>query len=39
MQNNEELSKPWYSISGFEDDVIISSRIRIARNLSDFVFI
>ena len=38
MQNNEELSKPWYSISGFEDDVIISSRIRIARNLSDFVF-
>jgi protein arginine kinase len=40
MSNNDKDSnlKPWYSIAGFEDDVIISSRLRICRNLSDFMF-
>lgn len=40
MSNSDKDSnlKPWYSIAGFEDDVIISSRLRICRNLSDFMF-
>ena len=40
MSNNdkESTSKPWYSVAGFEEDVIISSRLRICRNLSDFMF-
>ena len=40
MSNSDTESnlKPWYSIAGFEDDVIISSRLRICRNLSDFMF-
>lgn len=29
---------PWYLLNGPDDDVIISSRLRLSRNLSDFVF-
>ena len=36
--DKEATSKPWYSVAGFEEDVIISSRLRICRNLSDFMF-
>ena len=36
--DKESTSKPWYSVAGFEEDVIISSRLRICRNLSDFMF-
>ena len=31
-------SESWYALSGPYDDVIISTRVRIARNLADFPF-
>ena len=33
-----ETSNAWYSKSGKDDDVIISTRGRLARNLADFMF-
>lgn len=38
MMEQNDLDTPWYSKAGPYDDVIISSRVRITRNLSDFVF-
>lgn len=35
---DNEKGKPWYSCSGNEQDVIISSRVRLARNLANFPF-
>ena len=36
LDSNEQ--KPWYIIPGQEEDVIISSRLRVSRNLSDFMY-
>ncbi|MCR4743267.1 MAG: hypothetical protein K5866_10420 [Treponema sp.] len=38
VKNNESLSS-WYNYSGPEDDIIISSRIKLVRNLADFPFV
>ena len=38
---NKCLSEPnaeWYTYSGINDDVVVSTRIRFARNLADFPF-
>jgi len=41
-ENTEETSSnqitPWYNYSGNYDDVIISTRLRLVRNLADFPF-
>ena len=37
-QNNQSEQKPWYIVPGQNEDVIISSRLRVCRNLSDFMF-
>ena len=36
--NNQSEQKPWYIVPGQNEDVIISSRLRVCRNLSDFMF-
>ncbi|MDD4413714.1 MAG: protein arginine kinase [Oscillospiraceae bacterium] len=36
MKNNQ--TKKWYQLSGEEGDVVISTRVRLARNLSDVPF-
>ena len=36
--NNLTSSPAWYSEKGIQDDVICSTRIRLARNLADFPF-
>ena len=36
--NNFTSSPAWYSEKGIQDDVICSTRIRLARNLADFPF-
>ena len=36
--NNISVSPAWYSEKGLYDDVICSTRIRLARNLADFPF-
>ena len=33
-QNNQSEQKPWYIVPGQNEDVIISSRLRVCRNLS-----
>ena len=33
-----EISDAWYSVDGPENDVILSTRIRLARNLVNFPF-
>lgn len=35
---NKETGLPWYSCDGQDRDVIISSRVRFARNLANFPF-
>jgi len=37
MDHNTE-GNPWYAQKGPEDDVIISTRVRLCRNLADFPF-
>ena len=34
----DETGLPWYAKTGFDEDVIISSRVRLARNLANFPF-
>ena len=36
--NNITSSPAWYSEKGYYDDVVCSTRIRLARNLADFPF-
>lgn len=38
MKKNDSELIPWYSKAGIYDDVFISSKIKIIRNLGDFVF-
>ncbi len=37
-QEIEEAGKAWYSMEGKENDVVISSRVRLCRNLANFPF-
>lgn len=34
----DESNLPWYARSGFSSDVIVSSKVRVARNLANFPF-
>ncbi|MFD2617347.1 protein arginine kinase [Terrilactibacillus laevilacticus] len=34
----DQAVSPWMQLEGPDDDIVISSRIRLARNLSEFVF-
>lgn len=36
--NNNKAPVPWFSVAAQDDDVVLSTRIRLARNLADFVF-
>ena len=38
FSENQKTNIPWYSLSGPFDDVILSTRVRICRNLADFPF-
>ena len=38
MADKNKVREAWYSLSGTADDVIISTRARLARNLADFMF-
>lgn len=38
MKNNATISDAWYGVPGPDNDVILSTRIRLARNLVDFPF-
>ena len=38
MSDKNQRAVSWYSMSGKDDDVIISTRVRLARNLADFMF-
>lgn len=38
LSENQKSNIPWYSLSGPFDDVILSTRVRICRNLADFPF-
>ncbi len=38
IQQKNEFSGEWYSHSGPENDVVLSTRVRLARNLADFPF-
>ena len=39
MSSADSLSGiPWYSCAGIDGDVVVSTRVRLARNLADFLF-
>ena len=39
MPSADSLSDvPWYSCAGIDNDVVVSTRVRLARNLADFLF-
>ncbi len=38
MASKKIAAQSWYSVPGKDDDVIISTRVRLARNLADFMF-
>lgn len=38
MNANDNRNDAWYAVDGPENDVIVSSRVRIARNLAGFLF-
>ena len=39
MSSTDSLSGlPWYSCAGIDSDVVVSTRVRLARNLADFLF-
>ena len=38
MKNGATISDAWYGMNGPDNDVILSTRIRLARNLADFPF-
>ena len=33
-----KMPVPWFSLSGLNDDVVLSTKIRLCRNLADFPF-
>lgn len=37
-KTEESLNNPWYLIHGKDQDVVVSSRMRLARNLANFQF-
>ena len=37
-KNKDSLPLPWFSLSGLNNDVILSSKVRLCRNLADFPF-
>jgi len=37
--NQKEQFIPWFNLSGAYDDVILSTRVRLVRNLADFPFV
>lgn len=36
--SEEKKSEPWFSLSGPDTDVVLSTRVRLARNLANFPF-
>jgi len=38
MSEKTNIPNPWFSLNGPDNDVVISSRIRLCRNLADFLF-
>ena len=36
--SSKKESQPWFALAGNEDDIIISTRARLVRNLADFPF-
>ena len=36
--NDNQTGLPWYACNGAETDIIVSTRIRFARNLANFPF-
>jgi protein arginine kinase len=38
VPEKKEEADPWYALPGREDDVVLSTRLRLARNLADFPF-
>ncbi len=38
LSDSASSSQEWYSIKGPDSDVVLSSRVRLARNLADFPF-
>lgn len=38
LKNSDLASESWYSKSGLNNDIVLSSRVRLARNLANFSF-
>ena len=36
--NDFSVNSAWYTDTGIDNDVVLSTRVRLARNLSDFPF-
>ena len=37
MKKNK-IPVPWFSLPGLNDDIVLSSKVRLCRNLADFPF-